>query len=365
MNNKIVKVIVESIESNRDLFFLIEKIMNMVLEKFHENLKKMRDNFVYQENMVLLYINPITLYYNDIKTSDDFSDNLKNAMKKTYPLKIYFHPITVGTIDKGNYSRIHKTINVYFELSPSDMEMYLKRDDKYAVGDFYRLVKSVLIHELKHWYDDIMTDGKTFDDLKSKRYYKEKAENRNRTPEEKIKFQERYLKLDHEISARFAQIMQDLYYTRVDSLQDVVDYFKSNFVGWNILNNRQKRSLIRKASQLYWERIKHKIKTVNIFDKLQDYASKKESEGYSIDIGTHKGNIELYSLSGRDKISVIKDLIRYSEIYRKIFIIYSDALGGINNKTIEDLGFAKSEYGDVFFDVPKDEYFRIPKRLKK
>lgn len=364
MNNNIKKFIIESIESNRDLFSLVNIILNKFSKSFIENLPKIKQNFVYQDKMVLLYISPITLYYDDIKSSDDFSTNLKNVMKKSVPLKIFLNPNSKNS-SLGNYDRNSKSITINLKMTSTQMETYLDRDDKYIFEDLFRDAKSTLIHELKHWYDDIMTNGKVFADLKSKRYYDKKKQKLNKTEEEKNKLFGQYLKLNHEISARFAQIMQDLYFTRINSLQDMINYFQDNFVGWNILNNKQQRGLIRKASQLYWERIKHKIKTVNIYDKLQDYAAKKKAEGYIIDIGTYKGNIELYSLSGGNKMAVIKDLIRYSEIYRKYFTIYSDALEGIDDKSIEDLGFIKNKNGNVNFDIPEEEYFRTPRRLKK
>lgn len=365
MNNNIKNLIIESIESNRDLFFLMNIISKKFSEKFLEKLPRMKDNFDFQGNMVLLYINPIFLYYDDIKSSNDFSQNLKNAMKRTNPLKIYLQPQTDGTKDKGGYDRPTKTINVNLSLTSPEMETYLERTDRYAFEDLFRNAKSTLIHELKHWYDDITTNGRVFDDLKSKRYYDEKVENRNRNEEEKKKFYERYLKLNHEISARFAQIMQDLYFTRIDSLQDMVNYFEDNFVGWKILNNKQQRGLIRKASQLYWERIKHRNNTLDISSKIKEYKNKKKEEGYSIILDTNTLAIELDRLENGDKVRVIKDLIRLSEIYRKYLIIHSTVLRDIDKFTLKKLGIVANKGKNLDYRIDSGEYYRIPRRLKK
>lgn len=133
-----------------------------------------------------------------------------------------------------------------------------------------------LAHELQHAYDSWRSNNKYIKDKSSKNYYKPGNTINDKRDEETYK---KYLKLHHEINARFTQAIAksrliDIVFSRDDPkrpfgyqyavpINDFIKSFKLNFLGYNVLSPKQQKYVLRRASQYYYaakEKYEGKIK---------------------------------------------------------------------------------------------------------
>lgn len=99
------------------------------------------------------------------------------------------------------------------EINLSDFESFLRTNDRTAYKTFKSEIKRTLVHELKHMFDDVRTNGKFRQDKESSEYYKAPDSNK---PE--------YYQLRHEIDARIAQGLN-----QTDNFIDKIDDFNKYF----------------------------------------------------------------------------------------------------------------------------------------
>lgn len=122
-------------------------------------------------------------------------------------------------------------------------------------------VKTTMIHELQHAYDYFISNGKYTSDKKSKEFYKQKTDDNVSDSG----MREKYLKLKHEINARFSQTIENLdyevFFTNENGdeeigfieLKDYINNFKKDFVGWDLMTPKIKKYLFRRVSQYYYK----------------------------------------------------------------------------------------------------------------
>lgn len=119
---------------------------------------------------------------------------------------------------------------------------------------------SVLIHETQHAYDYFISEGKFITDKSSKEFYKDKKDQTPKSDEKKSLMKVKYLRLKHEVNARFTQAINDMPWiihtndsSRLITPTEYIDEFKGKFAGWDIMTPKIKKYLLRRASQYYYK----------------------------------------------------------------------------------------------------------------
>lgn len=160
--------------------------------------------------------------------------------------------------------------NILYDYIIENHKKYSKDEIKeelyYYIGNINFF--TVLRHELQHAYDYYISGGKFTSDKKSKDFYAKKRGNVIDTdPKTKEIMRVKYLRLQHEINARFTQTITELNDYGLHngdgsfvSIQDYLNTFKKWFYGWDIMTPKVQKYLMRRASQYY-----HKYKEE--FDK--------------------------------------------------------------------------------------------------
>jgi hypothetical protein len=164
--------------------------------------------------------------------------------------------------------------NLFWEHFIENNEDFIKNKDKNEyIKDIYFGIYSdnlfsTLIHELQHAYDFYRSDGKFNSSKSTKNYIKQTTPtglsgllNGDEVKHlDKQEYYKKYLKLQHEINTRFTQAMaktsiHNFTDTRKDnkfvSLNDYINDFKGNFLGWESMTDKVQKNLIRRASQYY------------------------------------------------------------------------------------------------------------------
>lgn len=209
--------------------------------------------------------------------------NKLNEFLKSYHMRIvfdegnrvYFLPMNVsnGSIVLEKYTKdfIENTYKICNDFvknhsnidDATDEEITeLYRDVYFAVYS-ERMILSIA-HELQHAYDSWRSKHKAFKDKASNKYYSSGNKNFEDMDEETYT---KYLKLHHEINARFTQAIAksrliEIVFTRDDPnrpfgyqyaipINDFIKSFKLNFVGYNVLTPKQQKYVLRRASQYY------------------------------------------------------------------------------------------------------------------
>jgi uncharacterized protein len=156
-----------------------------------------------------------------------------------------------GKIELGSFSRKTGNITLGFPID----DVHLKGPDKWSAGSiemFFEDTKiagysaiSALVHELQHALDEWQSRGRAYKTKEALAY-----------DELKNPSYERYLKLPHEISARFSQSMKDMDFLqggKIVPLRFFIEDFQRKFEGWEDMKPSVKKSLIRRASA-FWHK---------------------------------------------------------------------------------------------------------------
>lgn len=131
---------------------------------------------------------------------------------------------------------------------------------------------STLEHELQHGYDDYRSKSKIFQTKRAEKYADKYylpsgRENMPKDPDLANAKYNSYLKLQHEVWARFTQAVNETRFATADfvtnedgvtyvsysmkALESVIKDFKSRFHGWNVMTDDVKRRMLRRVSS-YW-----------------------------------------------------------------------------------------------------------------
>lgn len=192
-----------------------------------------------------------------------------------------------------------KALN-YLSMYPDTKPIELFNSHDFYFNMFIEFNKrKTLEHELQHAYDDYRSRGKVFqskavfkhgskygwgdDDLDTPGRYKS------------------YLKLPHEVWARFVQAIGNIYFYSIDThaqdkdglkytqkkmldVRDVIEDFKSSFHGWKILPEKFQKRLIKSVVQ-YWYAEEKEVKHFNQVQRARAefVQSKKEHEPELVD----------------------------------------------------------------------------------
>lgn len=184
----------------------------------------------------------------------------------------YIHsPRADGKYDYGSTKRIE------LNVTPEDMQKLADEVTRYGddvTGNdvyfkLYYLFHSPLLHELRHAFDDMRTNGMIFQDKKALKF-RDKYSHMGSEPadaEDPIAFKQQrgkaYVQQPHEIWARASQAMHNLRYTKgiaelgddveMIPLRDVVSEFRYNFKYWRNISEKARRRLIKAVANAWQE----------------------------------------------------------------------------------------------------------------
>lgn len=202
-------------------------------------------------------------------------------------------------------------------------------------------MKPYLLHELQHWHDDIKSGG-NYRNNKSEANYRKNVK-RSPTSQKEL---DQYLKLPHEIIARFTEILTILPRQDINNGQDLIHFFRVFFPGWDKINQNARRSLLRKAAYYYKQNTLYRQFLYRNDNKmrLDNVKQKYGKMGVFIEFtSAYLNSIELISISSAVHLAnVAKDML--SVIDKKSYLYIPVGLvDGENKKKIADLGFVKGE----------------------
>lgn len=175
-----------------------------------------------------------------------------------------------------------RELNVYYDYDEvkHDVDEKINKNGQITVDELYMTLFfkmfSTLIHELQHAYDEYRSRGMAFNTKQFDKYLDKYAINGrqdNVQLKKDIDQAKAYLKLPHEIWARFTQAIYELSFYDIDidkdktgkdrviyimyPINDVVKKFTRTYKNFNILNEKDKRKLINKVVQ-FWHMEKEK-----------------------------------------------------------------------------------------------------------
>lgn len=266
--------IFETFKSQKELEKLTFEIINLVSKNTIYMFKKHPDkiyNLIGVMNVfALIDKNEYTEIYDflnnfniDINFSTTIINNIKD-IKATYrKLNNYKGEIEV-LIDEDLIEKI-KDENIIVNKEFNILSNML----------YYRIYKRIL-HELTHAYDDFRSNGSYINNKESENFYKNRKNIEKEDIEKINKNFIEYLNLRHEIDARFAETIHNIrFYNiiydidninktyKIKPFNDILSDFKSEFVGYNKLTEKNKKRILHLLGKFY-------IHTLDYIKKLNE-----------------------------------------------------------------------------------------------
>jgi 2'-5' RNA ligase len=262
------ELIDESVESQRNL----EKITDNIIKELAESC------FLYfkeedPENVVFTrLIDSINTYHIDYTGVDQ---NFVTLFKYTNRISVYFKKdnIKVSNGNSGSFivDKQSKIEMYYDDKLLKHLEGEFKEENSTLKTKLYRWVSffnskfnSVLLHELQHYYDYIVSKGNAFnrgEKVSNQVSDYVKKENNDINKEFLAELIKNYLNLPYEINARFAQAAKKTQMWTINDWEtfkkEVVDFkkvfseFKSKFHGWNVLSDEDKKRITTRLYKLW------------------------------------------------------------------------------------------------------------------
>lgn len=254
-------------------------------------------------------------------------DELKEFIENTnvrYELKESLNDGIKGNLTHSKYKN-DMTITVYYRKNMLT-ELSETRKKRLEIGgehnsddiyfEIFNDLYSTTIHELQHAYDKYRSGGKSFkkqtSDYENRRFKANELKKKAELEEEEKEFidtlNKEYLNFPHEINARFTQAIQNTSFSELVKndegnyrfemlpLDDVLKSFKLHFKGYNFLDEKSKRKLIRKASQ-FWHLDKERIEQRNINKRKTKTNESAMHMAYHV---TSKHNLDSIMKNGLD-----------------------------------------------------------------
>jgi len=313
----------------KDLKKYIRKILaEQVLEEDYYSIKEISD----LSTQVLLHIAQVNMeslkrqielgddisYFNPIMLLDVYQKNPKKypTLEEFITNSRIFVNISRHSSEKTRGSYTHIKEPEYDRETMRDITLYPKKDffkeiteefkkeRQYPISaeDLYFKLwyafNSTLEHEIQHAYDDFRSNSKLFQARKTKDYMKKHTMANGREanyadPERNIRKYKEYLKLQHEIWARFTQAISKTHFTTGDfaKTEDGVDYihstmkplgdvlkkFRYNFDAWEIMPDSVKKKLYARVSA-YWHKEQENLdqKNKNNIEREREALKRKQ-----------------------------------------------------------------------------------------
>lgn len=260
----------------------LDKLSNVILKYIAEQLLKKNGHLVYKktdENIYQIYAPDFDIYKYTLDL-EGFPENIKNWIE-TNGLRIIFAREEDGST-KGSF-KSPKTIYLNYKPDESFLkDIWEMVNGTYAylgsgtpikteVTDIYIKLfykfHSTLLHELRHAFDDYRSKGNY---LNTKRWEKYKIKSDTLEPfnpesEQSVKQHSEkhksYLKLAHEINARFSQALAKVRFDKFDDnweikskkpFNEVLKDFKYEFENWRVLTPKMQQWITKRLYK-YWD----------------------------------------------------------------------------------------------------------------
>jgi hypothetical protein len=381
------KIILESVQSHKDLnnfaSYIIEHEAKLITNQLESRLKMTEKKESYS---LFYFLIDFTVTYDTLPSKNKYSVEFLETLKKSGTLSLSFNA-TNNEKTQAQYDIANKVIYLYYYASPSTLTNLIENNETWLWSNFISSKKSPLIHELQHWYDSIRSFG-----LGSKRNpdgtimrHKEKGVPK-RTPQSNFAHTrnalaynkkygsnaytsdaspKEYLNQYHEIIARFAQIMNNMIFTRIDSASEAVDLLKNNIGGWEYIPTKIQKKLIGRTVDFYNNLYKNKQKLPQIKNFVQRYVEKRKSQGYDIEINVAPSVLSVDKLADEKQLPIIKDLIKIANSFNQNLAIDKPILN-VPEETMMQLGFKQNSQDDddnVDVRFTYDEYFKYPNKI--
>ena len=337
------KILIESLESNRD----INIVADAIIEQFVNNIKRKKKYVNTLEELLTSHSVGTTFYMVSIsKYNQQLSTKGQHWVHRFNDLRIYFerddninaYAQYIHVLDQKTGRIEDREIVIYFdnEIIKKYEEELLEKED-YHITMFLSKYKTNLIHELQHLYDDYVSDNKIFQDKKSADFLKRERDLSNK------KDAIIYLTTDEEVNARFQQFINKSVLNqyreptkkvpgKLTDLQVLTMQMMNGIKGWQYLSSKQQRRLKERLYQEYWANIE-KFKTGDL------QRNKEQLNNITKDLNikyTYYKNIVI--LNSADSSQTIQRLIKFANT--KNMIIATDP---------EDVNMTKSELESMGF----------------
>lgn len=254
-----MKIIVEEIRirAYQDIIRLADDILNILIKNNEDIFEKKDDERVEIERLVVSDSN-----IDENKYSDDV---VKQMIRSGIVLKFDNNLASSGRYGNGiirlnpSKNQIKKYLNYYYNLYDGDLQALTKRQIASPLNILFSVVfRKILVHELRHYYDDVKTNGKYTKDSRSKVYYKNLY---NKHTSEKWY---EYFNLPHEYWARYTEYIGSVInkdFTSID-FPFFFDKFKKEYYKWDVLEKKAKRKLIKALYKFFMAKkeIDYKVK---------------------------------------------------------------------------------------------------------
>lgn len=365
----------ESLTSDNDLNIVanivIDRFVDRYLEYYDRNIGNL--DMVYLENGVDIYnssnfvnfLMPVLLKYDELKYSKKISKEFLLCLKKSnsirFSFKSKYKSSAKASFDNDNEIVFYvpydiNEICIYGDRFESLRKDIIEKPNRTILKQFFTFFKSSMIHELQHYLDKWRSFNKKGDFVNHYLDKKTPIFAVNHSDEEE---HAKYLKLSHEISARYTQTLNDL--VSKNSYSDFDDLFwdfKTNFKGWSLIDDVERTRLIKRLSQ-YYNSLKKTNKRQDITNIIKDFSIKND---VMVHIHGEK-YLDLYENDILDKEyeDIIPKLIKISNIYRYDIVVYKfDDKKFV--KYLKSLGFVENKGKNIDFSLRLDSMYYRSKR---
>lgn len=273
--HKLRILIRESLESQKG----IEKLTDLILQKTAEKIFWRFSDYSNPDDLRKIDYELVSHDFPDINIKKDigigniyFSDTFQKFIEEGN-VDVYYTSFLSGT-RRGTTSigQYHYGGYIYLSLTPEFLEQINREfnnennlgglsQDLLYVKLWYKF-HSILAHELQHAYDYFISSGKMFMRKKTQKYfdivqsYNIKSDS---TPEESNKIFKKYLRLPHEVNARFTQAFQKIRMFKSNGFnakikkpfETVLSDFKMYYDHWDDLSPTMQRRLIQRLYTMW------------------------------------------------------------------------------------------------------------------
>lgn len=287
----------ESYKSQKEIEEISNRIIKLIAKETYDSTKPLWDLNENDPTLRGVFYNLITVKDVFSKISKegisemlDFMDNFKLSVKPqrwniddSKSISGSFRGNTVNDYPNSGIIQIKYDDDLIKEITKYRNEIIDQGqnfDDGLLYNKIFFSLYNVLIHELQHAYDFYRSDGKYTQDKKSIDYYNQRKDvdelekmydDGIKLTDQQIKklniLSKKYLKLRHEIDARFTQAIRKVSFYDLDFIEDengklivkhemqpfkkVKKDFEWNFDNYRILSDKDKKRLLRKLGQFY------------------------------------------------------------------------------------------------------------------
>lgn len=282
LNPEIVRLFEDDVEIIDETYKSVNEIHELAGDIIMKSAEQNAEN--YNKNKAFDYFYGINLKIIDSTKYDEIASFVKDTN-----LNIFFVPYDNNKLGvKGSYSyyredmydpKSEKDITIYYDFYSlrDDINSYINEWGEITTRDLYIKVydkiKSSLIHELQHAFDDYRSKNKIYQTIENRNYMLNQIKNAQVKDFKTVK---QYLNLPHEIWARFSDTVNQIYFYGFDIIEEknellffmypmhkVIKDFGRNFSGYRLLSEKMKRKLIRKIAQ-FWHYEEEKIPERNL-----------------------------------------------------------------------------------------------------